>query len=75
MKSDREEEISYETLYIWTLKRKDTNELKKQKQTHTIGNKLMFTKVEREEEKIRSLGLIDIQCVGVRAHSVMSNFL
>ena len=47
----------------------------KQKQTHTIGNKLMFTKVEREEEKIRSLGLIDIQCVGVRAHSVMSNFL
>ena len=47
----------------------------KQKQTHTIGNKLMFTKVEREEEKIRSLGLIDIQCVGVCAHSVMSNFL
>ena len=33
MKSDRKE-ISYDTLYMWNLKRNDTNELTKQKQTH-----------------------------------------
>ena len=33
-KSDREEEISYDTLYMLNLKRNDTNELKNLKQTH-----------------------------------------
>ena len=35
MKSDREE-IAYDTLYMWNLKRNDTNELTKQKQTHRL---------------------------------------
>ena len=35
VKSDREE-IAYDTLYMWNLKRNDTNELTKQKQTHRL---------------------------------------
>ena len=33
-KSDREEVISYDTPYMWNLKRNDTNELRRQRQTH-----------------------------------------
>ena len=32
-KSDREGEISYDIPYVWNLKRNDTNELTKQKET------------------------------------------
>ena len=35
-KSDRGGEISYDIPYMWTLKRNDINELKKQKQTHRL---------------------------------------
>ena len=34
-KSDREGEISYDIPYMWNLKRNDTNEFTKQKETHT----------------------------------------
>ena len=33
--SDREEEISHDILYMWTLKRNDTNELTKQRDSQT----------------------------------------
>ena len=35
-KSDREEEIAYDIPYMWTLIRKDSNELIKQKETHRL---------------------------------------
>ena len=35
-KSNREGEIPYDIPYMWTLKRNDTNELTKQKQTHRL---------------------------------------
>ena len=35
-KSDREGEISYDTPYMWNLKRNDTNELTEQKDTHRL---------------------------------------
>ena len=35
-KSDREGEISYDIPYMWNLKRNDTNELIKQKETHRL---------------------------------------
>ena len=35
-KSDREGEISYDILYMWNLKRNDTNEFKEQKETHRL---------------------------------------
>ena len=34
--SDREAEVSYGIPYMWNLKRNDTNELTKQKQTHKL---------------------------------------
>ena len=36
-KSDREREISCDILYVHNLKRNDTNELTKQKETHRLG--------------------------------------
>ena len=36
IKSDREGEILYDILYMWNLKRNDTNELTKQKETHRL---------------------------------------
>ena len=35
-KSGREGEISYDTPYMWNLKRNDTNGLTKQKQSHRL---------------------------------------
>ena len=35
-KSDREGEISYDISHMWNLKRNDTNELTKQKETHRL---------------------------------------
>ena len=35
-KSDREGELSYDIPYMWNLKRNDTNELTKQKETHRL---------------------------------------
>ena len=35
-KSDRKGEILYDTPYMWNLKRSDTNELIKQKETHRL---------------------------------------
>ena len=32
----REGKISYDILYMWNLKRNDTNELTKQKESHTL---------------------------------------
>ena len=40
MKSDREEEIPY----TWNIKRNDTNELTKQKETHRLRSKLMIAR-------------------------------
>ena len=40
MKSDREEEIPY----MWHIKRNDTNELTKQKETHRFSNRLMIAR-------------------------------
>ena len=34
--SDREGELSYDIPYMWNLKRNDTNELTKQKETHRL---------------------------------------
>ena len=34
---DREREILYDIPYMWNLKRNDTNELTKQKETHRLG--------------------------------------
>ena len=36
IKSDREEEISHNIRYMWTLKTNDTNELTKHKETHRL---------------------------------------
>ena len=36
IKLDREGEISYDFPYIWNLKRNNTNELMKQKETHRL---------------------------------------
>ena len=36
VKSDREEEILYDIPYMWDLKRNDTNEPTKHKETHTL---------------------------------------
>ena len=36
IKSDREGEILYDILYMWNLKRNDTNELTKQKETQRL---------------------------------------
>ena len=36
VKSDREEDILYDIPYMWDLKRNDTNEPTKQKETHTL---------------------------------------
>ena len=41
MKSDREGKISYDVPYMWNLKRNDTIELTKQKETCTLENTLM----------------------------------
>ena len=35
-KSDREGKIAYDIPYMWNLKRNDTNELTKQKETHRL---------------------------------------
>ena len=35
-KSDREGEISHDIPYMWNLKRNDTNEFTKQKETHRL---------------------------------------
>ena len=39
-KSEREGEILYDIPYMWNLKRNDTNELTKQKQTHKLRNEM-----------------------------------
>ena len=36
----REGEILYDTPYMWNLKRNDTNELTKQKQTHRLAERI-----------------------------------
>ena len=36
VKSDRKEEILYDIPYLWDLKRNDTNEPTKQKETHRL---------------------------------------
>ena len=40
-KSDKEGEISYGIPYMWNLKRNDTNELTKQKETHKLRKQTM----------------------------------
>ena len=44
----------YDTLYIWTLKGNDTNELIKQKEIHRLESKLMIVGDQkvRESEKV-----------------------
>ena len=53
-KSNREREILYDILYIWTLKGNDTNELIKQKEIHRLESKLMIVGDQkvRESEKV-----------------------
>ena len=46
-KSDREGEVSFDIPYMWNLKRNDTNELTKQKETHRLlENELMVARVK-----------------------------
>ena len=60
-KSERERHISYDILYMWKLKRNDTNEfITKQKQTHRLRKQTWLPKGKRAGEGyIRSLGLAD----------------
>ena len=44
MKSDREREKSYDTPYMWNLKRNDINDLTKQKETHRLRKQLMVAR-------------------------------
>ena len=46
MKSGREGEISYDTPYMWNLKRSDINELTKQKETDRPRKQLMVARVK-----------------------------
>ena len=58
-KSDRERQISYDTIYMWNLK-KMIQITHLQSRLTDIENKFGVTKGEREREgQIRSLGLTD----------------
>ena len=58
-KSDRERQISYDTAYMWNLKKMiQMNLFTKQKQTHRLRKKLMVIKGERWEGRDK-LGVWD----------------
>ena len=54
-KSDREGEISYDIPYMWNLKRNDTNDLTKQKETHRLRKWAYSCQVEKI---VREFGMV-----------------
>ena len=55
--SQTEKEISYDSPYMWNLKKKKMNLLTKQKETRRLRNQICCRMEERGEEMVREFGM------------------